>query len=73
MVGGGGVGMVKRYDFNGYDFSKDEEVDGDYVSYEDYEKLQKENERIKQEKAEVIERLRETVELYEEVENDYDR
>ena len=65
--------MVKRYDFNGYDVCKDEEVDGDYVSYEDYEKLQKENERIKQEKAEVIERLRETVELYEEVENDYDR
>jgi hypothetical protein len=32
--------VVKRYDFNGYDVCKDEEVDGDYVSYEDYEKLE---------------------------------
>jgi len=38
--------MVKRYDFNGYDFSKDEEVDGDYVSYEDYEKLYEEKYRL---------------------------
>jgi len=40
--------VVKRYDFNGYDFSKDEEVDGDYVSYEDYEKLEEENKYLKQ-------------------------
>jgi len=39
---GGGVGVVKRYDFNGYDVCKDEEIDGDYVSYEDYKKLEEE-------------------------------
>jgi len=38
--------VVKRYDFNGYDVCKDEAPDGDYVSYEDYEKLEKENEKL---------------------------
>jgi len=46
--------MVKRFDFDGWeDFVV--KVDGDYVYYEDYVKLEKENEELKKE----IKRLKE--------------